>query len=103
MNVHGTWVLTVSGPYGRTHVVVEVQAGADGLAGVATVAAERVPLADLELRGDRLSWTQPATGPLPAVLAVGLRVRGDLATGQAVAADVPPVTVIGMRSSTAQN
>lgn len=103
MNVHGTWVLTVSGPYGRTHVVVEVQAGADGLDGVATAETEQVMLADLQLDGDRLSWTQPPTGPLPSVLTVALRVRGDLATGHAVAPDVPPLTVIGMRSASGEN
>ncbi len=99
MSVQGTWVLTVSGPYGRLHVVVEVMAAGDALTGVATVQTERVVLADVTLADDHLSWTQPPTGPLPTELAVGLRVRGDLATGHARAADAPPVTVIGMRSS----
>lgn len=99
MSVQGTWVLTVSGPYGRLHVVVEVTATGDALAAVATVETERVVLADVALTDDRFSWTQPPTGPLPTELAVGLRVRGDLATGHAVSADAPPVTVIGMRSS----
>ncbi len=98
MSVHGTWVLTASGPYGRVHVVVEVQAGPHGLAGVATVDAEQVTLAALELDGDRLSWIQPGTGLLPFELRVGLRVRGDLATGQALSADAPPLSLIGTRS-----
>lgn len=98
MNAHGTWVLTASGPHGRVHLVVEVQAGPDGLSGVATVGTERVMLADLELSGDHLSWTQPGSGPLPFELAVGLRLRGDIATGHALAADAPPVSLIGTRS-----
>lgn len=98
MNAHGTWVLTASGPHGSVHLVVEVQAGPDGLSGVATVGAERVVLVDVQLSADRLSWIQPGTGPLPFELAVGLRVRGDLATGHALATDAPPVSVIGTRS-----
>ena len=99
MIVHGTWVLTASGPHGRLHLVVEVQdGGAGGLVATATVDTERVPLADVLLDGDHLSWTQPATGALPVELAVGLRVRGDMATGRAVGDGVPPVSVIGMRS-----
>ena len=97
-SVHGTWVLTASGPHGRVHVVVAVEAGPDGLTGVATVDTERVPLTGLALRDDRLSWIQPGTGPLPFELAVSLRVRGDLATGQALAVDAPPVSLIGTRS-----
>lgn len=98
MSVHGTWVLTASGPHGRVHVVVVVEAGPGGLTGVATVDTEQVVLARVELAGDRLTWVQPGTGPLPFELAVGLRVRGDIATGQALAADAPPVSLIGMRS-----
>ena len=48
MDAHGTWVLTASGPHGRVHLVVEVQAGPDGLVGVATVGTERVVLAVAE-------------------------------------------------------
>lgn len=103
MSAHGTWVLTASGPHGRVHLVVELEAGPCGLAGVATVAAERVTLTGLELTGDRLSWIQPGTGPLPFELAVRLRVRGDLATGQALAADAPPVSLIGTRSPAKEN
>ncbi len=103
MDVHGTWVLTASGPHDRIHLVVEVRTGPDGLSGVATVGSERVALADLELNGDRLSWIQPGTGPLPFELAVGLRLRGDIATGHALAADAPPMSVMGTRSSAKVN
>lgn len=99
MSVHGTWVLTASGPHGRVHVVVVVEDGPDGLAAVATVDTERVVLADVALTGDRLTWVQPGTGPLPFELSVGLRVRGDLATGHAHSAGTPPLSLIGMRSS----
>lgn len=99
MTAHGTWVLTASGPYGRVHVVVEVTARPDGLLlGVATVDTEQVTLTALEVDGDRLSWIQPGTGQLPFELRVGLRVRGDLATGQALSAEAPPLSLIGTRS-----
>lgn len=100
MSVHGTWVLTASGPHGRVHVVVVVEEnGPDGLVGTATVDAERVVLADVELTGDRLTWVQPGTGLLPFELSVGLRIRGDLATGHAHSAGTAPLSLIGMRSS----
>ncbi|MEZ5411819.1 MAG: hypothetical protein R2761_27545 [Acidimicrobiales bacterium] len=99
MNVHGTWVLTVSGPEGRLHLVVEVTAGACGLEGTATVETEQVALADVLASGDHLSWVQPPTGALPVELAIGVRVRGDLATGHGRAPGLPTVTVIGMRST----
>ncbi|MDH4077957.1 MAG: hypothetical protein OEW29_18680 [Acidimicrobiia bacterium] len=100
MNVHGTWVVTVSGPGSRLHLVVEVTAGPGGLAATATVQTEQVTLADVLVAGDHLSWVQPPTRALPVELAVGLRVRGDIATGHGRAPGLPAVSVIGMRSTT---
>jgi hypothetical protein len=97
MSVSGTWVLTISSPWGRHHVVVELEQDDDHLAGRVRLEDETVELADLDVDGARLTWLQGPSPGLPAALRVGVTVRGDTMTGHALAEGQARVSVLGMR------
>lgn len=98
MTVEGTWDLTIATPIGRVRAAVELcrdEAGA--LAGFATGAGERIPLHDLALDGDRLTWRQSITKPLRLNLEFAVTVDGDSLAGTSKAGRLPSSKVAGQR------
>ncbi|WP_431676519.1 hypothetical protein [Kitasatospora sp. KL5] len=97
MSVEGTWDLVISTPIGRIKAVVDIRQQDGVLAGTARGAGEEVPLGDLALDGDRLTWTQAVTRPLRLNLAFAVKLAGDTLTGTSKAGRLPASQVTGER------
>ncbi|MGW7135100.1 hypothetical protein [Streptomyces xanthophaeus] len=97
MAVEGIWDLSVSTPIGTVEAVVELSGEAGALVGSARGAGEDVPLSDLTLDGDRLTWKQAVTKPLRLDLAFAVTVDGDTLTGTSKAGRLPASKVTGRR------
>ncbi|MFJ8806277.1 hypothetical protein [Streptomyces sp. NPDC102490] len=97
MSVDGTWNLSISTPIGKIKAVVELRERDGLLTGVAHGAGEDVPLGDLSLDGDRLTWTQAITKPMRLDLVFDVRVDGDILQGTSKAGRLPSSKVTGER------
>ena len=97
MSVEGTWDLTISTPIGRIEAVVELRREQGVLTGSADGAGEQVPLHDIVLDGDHLTWRQAITKPLRLNLDFAVTVDGDHLTGTSKAGRLPSSKVVGQR------
>jgi hypothetical protein len=97
MSVEGVWDLSISTPIGRIKAVVELLREAGVLTGSAHGAGEEVPLSDIALDGDRLTWKQAITKPMRLNLAFAVTVDGDTLTGTSKAGRLPASKVTGQR------
>ncbi|WP_328930997.1 MULTISPECIES: hypothetical protein [unclassified Streptomyces] len=97
MSVVGTWDLSVFTPIGKIKVVIELHEREGVLTGVARGAGEEVPLADISLDGDRLTWKQAVTKPMRLNLAFDVTVDGDTLRGTSKAGRLPSSKVTGER------
>ncbi|MET7292462.1 hypothetical protein ABZS79_10005 [Streptomyces griseoloalbus] len=97
MTAEGVWDLSISTPIGRIEAVVELAWQAGVLTGAAHGAGENVPLSDITLDGDRLTWKQAITKPLRLNLAFAVTVDGDTLTGTSKAGRLPASKVTGRR------
>ncbi|MEV0084793.1 hypothetical protein [Saccharopolyspora sp. NPDC050642] len=97
MSVEGIWDLSISTPIGRIKAVVDLRREAGVLTGVARGAGEEVPLGDVVLDGDRLTWRQAITKPLRLNLAFDVTVDGDTLTGTSKAGRLPVSKATGER------
>lgn len=97
MSVEGTWNLSISTPIGTIKAVVELRAPEGVLTGTAHGAGEEVPLRDINLTGDRLTWNQAITKPMRLNLAFDVTVEGDTLRGTSKAGRLPASRVTGER------
>ncbi|MFE9561800.1 hypothetical protein ACFYM0_11890 [Streptomyces sp. NPDC006487] len=97
MSVEGVWDLSVSTPIGRIKAVVELSLKDGVLTGSAHGASEEVPLGDITLEGDRLTWQQAITKPVRLNLAFAVTVDGDTLAGTSRAGRLPASKVTGQR------
>ncbi|MGW4044447.1 hypothetical protein [Streptomyces sp. NPDC004721] len=81
MSVEGIWDLSIATPIGVIKAAVELRGKDTGLTGVARGTAEEVPLRDVELAGDQLTWKQSTTKPLRLNLTFAVTVDGDTLAG----------------------
>ncbi|NYI03802.1 hypothetical protein [Allostreptomyces psammosilenae] len=97
MSPAGTWDLTIATPIGRITAVVELREDSGGWRGTAGGSGEEVPLRDIALDGDRLTWRQSITRPVRLDLAFDVDVDGDTMTGASRAGRLPATKVAGRR------
>ncbi|HEV2372474.1 MAG TPA: hypothetical protein VGS19_09900 [Streptosporangiaceae bacterium] len=97
MSAEGTWDLSISTPIGKIKAVVDLMSRGGALAGTARGAGEEVPLGDVALNGDQLTWTQVITKPMRLNLAFAVTVTGDTMTGTSKAGRLPSAKVTGQR------
>jgi hypothetical protein len=97
MPVEGIWDLTISTPIGRVEAIVELRREQGVLTGSAHGAGEQVPLQDIVLDGDHLTWRQAITKPLRLNLTFAVTVDGDHLTGTSKAGRLPSSKVVGQR------
>ncbi|AQU65397.1 hypothetical protein [Streptomyces niveus] len=97
MAVEGIWDLSISTPIGRIKAVVELSRQDGVLTGTAHEGEESVPLSDITLDGDRLTWKQSVTKPLRLNLAFAVTVDGKTLTGTSKAGRLPASKVTGLR------
>ncbi|MEV5011647.1 hypothetical protein ACIQFZ_22925 [Streptomyces sp. NPDC093064] len=100
MSVEGIWDLSIATPIGVIKAAVELRGEDTGLIGVARGAGEEVPLRDVELEGDQLTWKQSTTKPLRLNLTFAVTVDGDTLTGTSRAGRLPASKVTGTRRRT---
>jgi hypothetical protein len=97
MTVEGTWDLTIATPIGRIKAVVDLRREQGALVGHAHGAGEQVPLQDVALDGDKLTWRQAITKPMRLNLDFAVTVDGDTLTGTSKAGRLPSSKVTGQR------
>ncbi|MFI1395902.1 hypothetical protein [Streptomyces sp. NPDC020681] len=97
MPVEGIWDLTMSTPIGKIKAVATLRREDGVLTGTAHGSGEEVPLSDVVLDGDRLTWKQAITKPLRLNLAFAVTIDGDTLTGTSKAGRLPASKVTGER------
>ncbi|AQS68756.1 hypothetical protein [Streptomyces pactum] len=97
MSVEGIWDLSMSTPIGRITAVAEFRREDGVLVGTAHGAGEEVPLGDVVLDGDRLTWRQAITKPVRLNLVFDVTVDGDSLAGSSKAGRLPASKVSGER------
>ncbi|AYF76394.1 hypothetical protein D7D52_24110 [Nocardia yunnanensis] len=97
MPAEGTWNLSISTPLGKIKAIVEIHTREGALTGVARAAGEEVPLTDITLEGDRLTWRQSVTKPIRLNLAFDVTVDGDTLVGTSRSGRLPASKVTGER------
>ncbi|MFJ6382546.1 hypothetical protein ACIQI7_21390 [Kitasatospora sp. NPDC092039] len=95
--IQGVWDLTIATPIGRVRPVVELRSEEGELVGTARSAGEVLPLRDIVLDGDRLTWKQSVTRPVRLDLTFTVTVDGDTLTGTSTAGRLPSSKVTGRR------
>jgi hypothetical protein len=101
MGVEGTWDLTISTPIGRIKAVIELHDDGGTLTGAAHGQGEQVPLQEVSLVGDQLTWKQAITRPMRLNLAFAVTVDGESLAGTSKAGRLPSSKVVGQRRLTA--
>lgn len=99
MTVDGTWQLTITTPIGKQAATLQLTQDGDRVHGVATGHGEEVPLRELVLDGDRLTWAQSITKPMRLNLTFDVTVHDDQMTGTSKAGRLPTSKVLGRRTS----
>jgi hypothetical protein len=97
--IEGVWELAIVTPIGRVRPVVELRTEEGLLVGTARGVGEDVPLKDITLDGDRLTWKQTITRPMRLDLTFAVTVNGDTLTGTSKAGRLPSSKVTGRRRS----
>jgi hypothetical protein len=97
MSVEGTWNLSISTPVGKMKVLLDLRQQNGTLTGTAHGADEEVPLSDIVVDGDRLTWKQAVTKPMRLNLAFDVTVNGDTLEGTSKAGRLPAAKVTGER------
>jgi hypothetical protein len=95
----GTWRLVIETPIGKLRAVLELSTQ-DGLVrGVVTDDRhdEAIPLTDVVLDGDRLTWAQSIRKPMRLNLTFDVTITGDELTGRAKAGRLASSKVSGHR------
>ena len=100
MSIEGVWDLTIATPIGRIKPVIEVSREGEKLIGIAHGAGEEVPLQDITVDGDQVTWKQSVTKPLRLNLTFDVTIDGDVLTGKSKAGRLPSSKVTGRRRLT---
>jgi hypothetical protein len=96
LSILGDWDVTIKTPVGSLAVVYSF-ADDGGITGTATGKGETVPLRDIVVAGQRVTWRQSVTKPMRLNLEFDVVVDGDRLTGYSKAGRLPRSTVTGTR------
>ncbi len=97
VNVVGDWDVTIKTPIGSLAVVYTFTERDGVVAGTATGKDETVPLHDVVVDGQRITWRQSVTKPMRLNLDFDVVVDGDRLTGRSRAGRLPRSAVNGRR------
>lgn len=97
MTVEGIWDLVIATPIGRIKPVIDLRYDSERLTGVAYGAGEQVPLRDIVVEGNQVTWNQSVTKPLRLNLAFTVTIDGDVLSGTSKAGRLPSSKVTGQR------
>jgi hypothetical protein len=96
MDLTGEWDITIKTPVGSLAVVYTF-ADDGGIIGTAKGKSETVPLRDIVIAGQRVTWRQSVTKPMRLNLEFDVMVDGDRLTGHSKAGRLPRSAVTGVR------
>lgn len=97
VSILGDWDVTIKTPIGTLAVLYTFVDDDRGLAGTATGKGETVPLHDIAVDGQRITWRQSVTKPIRLNLDFDVVVDGDRLTGHSKAGRLPRSAVTGER------
>ncbi|WP_052409964.1 CocE/NonD family hydrolase [Paenibacillus durus] len=91
LSVEGTWDFTIKTPIGKQHPVIEFSTVGGMLKGISRNPAngEETPLVDLQLDGNRLTWSQTVTQPIRTNSRFDMILDGDSMTGKVKVGAMP--------------
>ncbi|MFG1932184.1 hypothetical protein ACGFK1_16290 [Mycobacterium sp. NPDC048908] len=92
----GDWDVTIKTPIGSLAVVYCF--AADG-SGTATGKGETVPVRDIVVEGQRVTWRQSVTKPILRDLAFDVVIDGDRMSGHSKAGRLPRSAATGVRAA----
>ena len=96
----GSWDVTIITPIGEIPVVFEITEQNGTISGIARSEDETVDFVDPVAEGDRLTWSQKVTTPMPLNLKFDMTVEGDTMTGTSNPGGMMPASKVnGVRSS----
>ena len=95
--IEGCWDLTIFTPIGEQRASYEFRLANGVLVGNVVQGAEKTPLLDCALAGNRATWTQHVQKPLRLTLRFQVVINGGELTGAAKAALLPASRVFGRR------
>jgi hypothetical protein len=96
IGIVGEWDVTIKTPVGSLAVVYTFTDD-DGIAGTAIGKGETVPLRDIVVAGQRVTWRQSVTKPMRLNLEFDVEVDGDRLAGHSKAGRLPRSAVKGVR------
>ncbi|WP_433191895.1 hypothetical protein ACQP1G_24450 [Nocardia sp. CA-107356] len=97
MSIEGIWDLIIATPVGRVAPVIELRREGDAFVGFARGTDEEVPLHDVVVDGNQITWTQSVTRPMRLNLVFAVTIDGDTLTGTSKAGRLPSSKVTGSR------
>jgi hypothetical protein len=97
MNILGDWDVTIKTPIGSLAVTYTFTDDDGAVAGTATGKGETVPLRDITVAGQRVTWRQSVTKPMRLNLDFDVVVDGDRLAGHSKAGRLPRSAVTGVR------
>jgi hypothetical protein len=96
MSILGEWDVTIKTPIGSLAVAYTF-ADDGGITGTATGKGETVPLRDIVVDGQRVTWKQSVTKPIRLNLEFDVVVDGERLNGHSKAGRLPRSAVTGVR------
>jgi hypothetical protein len=97
VSIIGDWDVAIKTPIGSLAVVYTFSDDDGGVTGTATGKGETVPLRDIAVDGQRVTWRQSVTKPMRLNLEFDVVVEGDRLTGHSKAGRLPRSAVTGVR------
>ena len=97
MSIVGDWEVTIKTPIGSLAVVYTFADRDGALEGTATSKSEAVPVHDIVVDRQRVTWRQSVTKPMRLNLEFDVVVDGDRLTGHSRAGRLPRSAVTGIR------
>lgn len=97
MGVTDEWDVTIKTPIGSLTIVYTFAEHDGVLSGTAAGQGETVPLRDIVVDGQRVTWQQSVTKPMRLNLAFDVVVDGERLSGHSRAGKLPRSAVSGVR------
>jgi len=82
MSVDGSWKITVNSPMGKQEGTYDLKAEGSALTGVQSGQGHSQPIKDGKVDGDKVSWSNTITTPMPLTLKFTGVVSGDSIKGK---------------------
>jgi hypothetical protein len=94
MDLIGSWDIVIKTPIGSLQILYTFTEDG-GIVGTATGKSETVPLRDITIAGQRVTWKQSVTKPMRLNLDFDVVVDADKLSGHSKAGRLPRSTVTG--------